>query len=385
VGHPAGGFAGAGPDGKTFADRRHHPTISSKNEGPRRIWLVPVDGGEPRPLTAPELSSAEPAFSPDGKQLAFTRKNEKGKPQLHILPLEGGEARRVTDLPLGVFDPKWLPDGSGIVFASQLIKGHFTPEATAAEIERRDKDPVKAHVTEERVFRFWDTWLTTGETPHSFLFDLAHRRRCAISRPTRPLVRLDGPVRSVRHRTDGRELAFSGIFFDADRSLLRAWIFTVPVQGGPLTCLTADHPDDDVSHATRPTARRSSTACSTIPILRRPRATDGVRPRHTSAQVTRGQLARSRRRTSRSARTARSTSRRRSRRGSRSSPGRTRASRSGSCAAAWSRARARRRAAVLLAAAPESAGETHVAGPDGPGRAAAHHLHRRGALALRAR
>ena len=41
------------------------------------------------------------------------------------------------------------------------------------ELERRDKDPVKAQVTEDRFYRFWDTWLTTGEVPHLFRCDLA--------------------------------------------------------------------------------------------------------------------------------------------------------------------------------------------------------------------
>ena len=89
------------------------------------------------------------------------------------MPLDGGEAQKLTDLPLGAFDPTWLPDGSGIVFVTHLIRGHWTVEATRAEIERREKDPVKAHVTEERIYRYWDTWLTTGEVPHLFLYDLA--------------------------------------------------------------------------------------------------------------------------------------------------------------------------------------------------------------------
>src|SRR5213593_3595223 len=82
-----------------------------KNESRTRLWRVPVEGGEPRALTSAEASSSEPALSPDGTRLAFTRKAGNGKPQLHVLHLAGGEAECVTDLPLGVFDPKWLPDG----------------------------------------------------------------------------------------------------------------------------------------------------------------------------------------------------------------------------------------------------------------------------------
>ena len=124
------------PDGRTLAVPVTTYEID-KNEGRGRIWLVPAAGGEPRALTAPEHSSQQPAFSPDGRQLAFTRKTEKGKSQLFVMPVDGGEPSRLTDLPLGMFDPKWLPDGSGIVFGAMVLKGHFTPEATAAELERR--------------------------------------------------------------------------------------------------------------------------------------------------------------------------------------------------------------------------------------------------------
>src|SRR5262245_15257061 len=148
-----------------------------KNEGRARIWRVDANSGAGVPLTSDEVSSGEPAISPDGTRLAFTRKDTAaggaGKKQVFVLPLSGGEARKVSNLPLGAFDPKWLPDGSGLVFAGALIKGHLTAEATKAEIERREKDPVKAHATEDRVYRFWDTWLTTGEVPHLWHLDLA--------------------------------------------------------------------------------------------------------------------------------------------------------------------------------------------------------------------
>ena len=228
-----------------------------KNEGRSRIWLVPARGaapGEPRALTSAESSSGEPAFSPDGRQLAFTRKDAKGKTQLHVMPLDGGEAEKLTDLPLGAFDPKWLPDGTGIVFAAKLIRGHLTPAATAAELERREKDPVKAHVTEDRVYRFWDTWLTTGEVPHLFRYDLASRMLADLTPESVAWFDWMDPAGRFDIAPDGRELCYEGIVYDAPRSLLRSAIFTAPIPrggdaaggAGAATCLTPANPANDL-------------------------------------------------------------------------------------------------------------------------------------------
>ncbi|MGH7730436.1 MAG: prolyl oligopeptidase family serine peptidase [Candidatus Eiseniibacteriota bacterium] len=217
-----------------------------KNAGKGRIWLVPVRGGEPRPLTSPETSSSDPAFSPDGRRLAFTRKVDGGKAQIHVMPLDGGEAQKLPDLPLGAFDPTWLPDGSGIVFGTHLLRGHLTVEATKAELERRDKDPVKAQVTEERVYRYWDTWLTTGEVPHLFLLDLASGGlRDLMPRSTAWFDWMD-PAGQYDLSPDGREIAWAGVIVDEARSLMRSALFTAPVAGGETTVLTPDHPADDL-------------------------------------------------------------------------------------------------------------------------------------------
>ena len=237
------------PDAASFA-----VTVTTydleKNQGRGRIWLVPCERGreasEPRALTSGELSSGEPAFSPDGKRLSFTRKGENGKPQLHVMPLDGGEAQKLTDLPLGVFDPCWLPDGTGIVFVTTLLRGHFTPEATKIELERRDKDPVKAQVTEERVFRFWDTWLTTGETPHLFLLDLASDSLRDLTPDSVAWFDWMDPSGQYDLSPDGREITFSGILFDDDRSIIRSALFRVPLAGGEVRCLTASHPAEDL-------------------------------------------------------------------------------------------------------------------------------------------
>jgi dipeptidyl aminopeptidase/acylaminoacyl peptidase len=233
------------PDGTMLA-----VTVTSydleKNVGKGRIWLVPTRSGEARALTSPDFSSTDPAFSPDGRRIAFTRKVDGGKTQIHVMPLDGGEPQKLTDLPLGAFDPTWLPDGSGIVFVAMLLKGHLSPEATKAELERREKDPVKAHVTEDRVYRFWDTWLTTGEVPHLFLLDMASGALRDLAPASTSWFDWMEPAGQYDVSPDGTEVAYGGIIVDEAHSLLRTVIFTVPVAGGTPVALTMEHPADDV-------------------------------------------------------------------------------------------------------------------------------------------
>jgi dipeptidyl aminopeptidase/acylaminoacyl peptidase len=221
-----------------------------KNQGRGRIWLVPSEAdrpaGDPRPLTSADVSSGEPSFSPDGRRLAFTRKADHGKAQLHVMPLDGGEAQKLTELPLGVFDPKWLPDGKGIVFFAPLLRGHFTPAATKTELERREKDPVKAHVTEERFYRYWDTWLTTGETPHLFRLDLASGTLLDLTPDAVAWVDWMDPSGHYDISPDGREITYSGIVFDASRSIVRSSLYRVPVEGGEVRDLTPTHPAENM-------------------------------------------------------------------------------------------------------------------------------------------
>ena len=218
-----------------------------KNEPRTRLWRVALDaGGDPVALTSADASASEPRVSPDGMQLAFTRKDADGRAQLMVMPLGGGEARKLTSLPLGVFDPNWLPDGSGLVFVAMVIKGHFAPEATAAEMKRRADDPVKAQVTEDRVYRYWDTWLTTGEVPHLFALELGSGAVRDLTPESTAWFDWMDPSGQYDLSPDGREIAFAGYLFDEAASLLSSRIFTVPVSGGATTSLTAGHPADDL-------------------------------------------------------------------------------------------------------------------------------------------
>jgi dipeptidyl aminopeptidase/acylaminoacyl peptidase len=227
-----------------------------KNEGKNRIWRVPANGGAPSPLTASDASAGEPAFSPDGKRLAFVRKRDAGdKAQLYVMAVDGGEAEKLTDLPLGVFDPQWLPDGKRIAFVSPLLADALTAEATKKLLEEREKDPVKAHVTEDRVFRFWDRWLTTGESPHLFIVDVETREvKDLTPDSTRWFDFMDGSGQ-YDISPDGAEIAFSASASEPPHQFLRWGVFTVPTAGGPTKNIAPENPADDLRPRYSPDGR----------------------------------------------------------------------------------------------------------------------------------
>ncbi len=99
------------------------------------IWIVDVDGGEPRQFTRGPRRDTAPRWSSDGRWLAFVSEREKkGKGQLYVMPANGGEPVRLTDLRPGVTSPAWSPDGQWLAFVSRV--GGWEEPADEEERER---------------------------------------------------------------------------------------------------------------------------------------------------------------------------------------------------------------------------------------------------------
>jgi dipeptidyl aminopeptidase/acylaminoacyl peptidase len=223
------------------------------NKGRSRLWLVPVDGGAPRPITAEDASSNEPVFSPDGRRLALVRSRGDEKAQIHVLPVDGGEAERITDLPLGALDPRWFADGKRIAFVAPLLSDAPTPDGTRALLEKRAADPVKAHATEDRVFRFWDRWLTGGERPHIFVLDLATRALTDLTPDGCGWFDFMEPSGQYDIAPDGSEIAFAANSSDPPHAKLRWAVHVVPTDGsGAVRCLTPAGTPENSSDCARP-------------------------------------------------------------------------------------------------------------------------------------
>ncbi len=98
-----------------------------------RVWL---DGA---PITAGPYDN-EPAWSPDGRWLAFTsrRGEKKGDSTLHVLPIGGpGELRTVCEMPDGLGDLAWSPDGRWIAFTSRTRDPRYEAKDVSWQAPRK--------------------------------------------------------------------------------------------------------------------------------------------------------------------------------------------------------------------------------------------------------
>ncbi|MDP9331045.1 MAG: S9 family peptidase [Actinomycetota bacterium] len=110
-----------------------------KNEYRGAIWLAASDGSSPpQRLTSGEKRDADPRWSPDGQQIAFTSNRHGERQQLYVIPAGGpGEPRRLTDLKEDVRQAMWSPDGERIAFASRVRDPAYEEEEDSKREPRR--------------------------------------------------------------------------------------------------------------------------------------------------------------------------------------------------------------------------------------------------------
>jgi dipeptidyl aminopeptidase/acylaminoacyl peptidase len=212
------------PDGQRLAFVRSWVDRDAM-EARSHIMLMTLSDGRTEVFTQ-GMHDAMPRFSPDGRSLAFLRRNDSQPRQIWLMSLQGGEARQLTHSPGGVAEFAWSPDGQRLVFVADVDPDR-PPEGHDAK-----KDP-RVKVVRRLRYRY-DTLGWRGDVQrHLFLIDVAGGE-------ARQLTDGDWDDLSPAWSTDGQYIAFiSGRRPERD---IRAYseVYVVPVSGGEPTCWSGE-------------------------------------------------------------------------------------------------------------------------------------------------
>ena len=165
------------------------------------LWRVPTRMGKPVQLTFGKHTNANPKWSPDGKWIAFlSNRVDKEQSQLFILPVDGGEGRPVTDVQGDIGEFNWSPDSQKIVFQFR----EMDPEAVEMleNKEKKELGRVARRVTNRVFFKLDAYGYLPSARYHLWTVDIETKETVQLT--DSPIHDESGPVWS----TDGKKIAF---------------------------------------------------------------------------------------------------------------------------------------------------------------------------------
>ena len=223
--------AAVSKDGKWVAYGVSTPDLEA-NRSVSNVWIVSTSGGDPIQVTQGGHDSS-PAWSPDGKTLAFLSARDSSS-QIYLLSMEGGEAKKLTKLSTGADLFHWSPDGKAIAFTSLVYPECRDDACNEKRDQDKEKSKVKARIYDHLLYRHWDHW-SEGKRSHLFVVPVdatAGPRDLTAGSDYDVPPEARGGASDFSFSPDSKELCFTAVTDKMEAISTNADLFLVPVAGG---------------------------------------------------------------------------------------------------------------------------------------------------------
>jgi dipeptidyl aminopeptidase/acylaminoacyl peptidase len=221
---------------------------TERNAGDADLWVADLEGARPPlRLTSGFGSDTAPFWRPDSRAVGFVRSRENEPSQLYAVELAGGEPQPLLDTPISVTRARWAAGGRHVVFEATTwpeLGERFTE--VKARLDANKEDKTQARISESRLLRYWDHYLTDGRVPHLFELELGSGRVRDLMPGFDGITGFEGFEWDLS--ADGGEVAFSANSTAAPFREINFDLFAIDRSRGVIRNLTPDRP----GHDTRP-------------------------------------------------------------------------------------------------------------------------------------
>jgi dipeptidyl aminopeptidase/acylaminoacyl peptidase len=133
------------------------------------LWLAPTGSVRPQQFTHGDQRDTSAQWSPDGRRIAFlSNRGDADQPQIYLIPIDGGEARPLTKLKGGIGAFRWSPDGKR--FVCVFRKQDADAAEREADQKKKDLGVVARHITRVH-FKYDGAGMLPSERSHLWTID----------------------------------------------------------------------------------------------------------------------------------------------------------------------------------------------------------------------